>query len=219
MRKQKNIVWMSAVIMACMATVFLVPQIVTAGSLEPPASALDGSGNPVATTMTPPSWSQKLPVSERFKIIEGESIYSDAVLDKQTGLVWQKDAGAGGAAKWYDAVTSCYKVRTGSLLGWRLPTIEELTSLLSPQNSSPYLDVLPDGHPFVNVGATYWSISTDPGGATCATEAYVLNIGSVPLISDLDKNESIGIWCVLGGNGHDARAYSSGFNLPNYYCP
>ncbi len=56
------------------------------GSLEPPASAVDGSGAPVATTQAQPSWDQDLPASERFVLVMGGA----AVLDKNTGLVWEQ---------------------------------------------------------------------------------------------------------------------------------
>ncbi len=41
------------------------------GSLEPPGSAVDGTGDPVATTQTQPSWDQDLPVAERFVLVLG----------------------------------------------------------------------------------------------------------------------------------------------------
>ncbi len=56
------------------------------GNLEPPGTAVNGSGEPAATTQTQPAWDQDLPANERFKLVLG----GEAVLDKETGLVWEQ---------------------------------------------------------------------------------------------------------------------------------
>jgi len=62
------------------------------GSLEPPGSAVDGSGDPVPTTQTQPSWDQGLPAAERFVRVlpTAATPAGEAVLDKNTGLVWEQ---------------------------------------------------------------------------------------------------------------------------------
>ena len=80
----------------------------------------------------------------------------DLVLDKETELVWARNANlAGKYLTWEDAITYCQNLTLGNLKGWRLPTQEELSSLVDPSRSVP---ALPSGHPFINVKAIhYWS--------------------------------------------------------------
>lgn len=204
MSKQHKILLVITTVMVFLMSGYVVQAPIFAGSLEPPPGATDTSGNPVPTMKSldhiTPTWSQMLTTSERFEIIHYNSFASFYVLDKQTGLVWQ---GYSSTARWANAVESCYK-KEDPMPGWRMPTIEEIASLLvrppAPDiNTAPPPSELPDGHPFDNVQSTYWSISTNPDGD--GSSVYVLNIGSWPLVSELDKGTSgIGVMCVLGGN-------------------
>src|SRR5882672_6754171 len=90
-----------------------------------------------------PSWDQTLPSSTRFIVLA--NMNSDAVLDRETGLVWEK-APSGAARTWHDARSFCANKSTGGRKGWRLPSLPEMTSLLDPTTSNP---ALPAGHPFV----------------------------------------------------------------------
>ncbi len=121
------------------------------GSLEPPASAVDGGGNPVATTQTQPSWDQTLPVAERFVLVMGGA----AVLDKNTGLVWEQSP-LTTTHTWSSALFQCIRRGVGGQMGWRLPSIPELASLVVPGSPAGGPD-LPAGHPFSNVQSSfYW---------------------------------------------------------------
>lgn len=128
----------------------------SAGTLEPPASAVDGAGSPAPTTPAPPSWSQKLPAAERFVLV----LDNEAVLDRETGLVWEKAPDATGRS-WQDAINHCVQFKAlGGRVGWRLPRIEELASLIDLSQGMPNPRLSP-GHPFTGVqgddGLTYWS--------------------------------------------------------------
>jgi hypothetical protein len=134
----------------------LLPCLSIAGPLEPPAIAVDPSGNPVPTMKTldeiPPAWSQKLRAddgdangcnSSRFKCV----LDNEAVLDKETGLVWERSPrnyqGSWVVAKW-----QCWASNTGGREGWRLPTVSEIDSL---KEYCAITDrILPCGHPFIN---------------------------------------------------------------------
>ena len=91
-----------------------------------------------------------------------------AVLDKETGRVWEQSPDGVNIRTWVDALTHCYQKTVGGRKGWRVPTIEELTSLVEPGNPPGGPD-LPPGHPFDNVQSSdYWSATTDAhntGGA------------------------------------------------------
>ena len=138
-----------------------VPHLVMAGSLEP--------SGPAATTMMktldeiPPTWSQTLPASGRFKLV----LNNEAVLDKETGLVWQRSPDS---FVQEERFFHCYNKTIGNRKGWRIPTIEEMTSLIDPTETNP---ALPSGHPFTNVyngdyqtatrttenSSTYWCVA------------------------------------------------------------
>ena len=87
----------------------------------------------------------------------------DAILDKETCLVWQKYLGQ--AMDWASAIEHCYDVTTGGRKGWRVPTMEELSSLVDPNQEYP---ALPLGHPFSNLQTFYWSSTTNVEDTTQA---------------------------------------------------
>jgi hypothetical protein len=194
----KSTILMGSVVII-IAAALLLPVIIRAGSLEP-------SGAPAPTMKTldeiPPTWSQKLPASERFELV----LNDEAVLDKETGLVWTRDANLTDAKPWYDAIKYCiaeypdWGLNIGGRLGWRLPTIEELQSLVDRSQSNP---ALPVGHPFINVSTTksYWSSTTDVIQPTAAHTVYFPDGTSIGAPKTSFNPE---VWCVRGGQGLDA---------------
>ena len=67
-------------------------------------------------------------------------------LDKQTGLIWAKNTEIlEKGVPWEEAVKLCQNVEIGGQKGWRLPTRDELITLLDTSTSAP---ALPEGHPF-----------------------------------------------------------------------
>src|SRR4249920_1124741 len=77
-----------------------------------------------------PSWDQTLPAATRFIVLS--NFNSEAVLDRETGLVWQQNpfrAGNTWAAAMQDLDFGCIAKTTGGRSGWRLPRLEELQSL------------------------------------------------------------------------------------------
>ncbi len=121
--------------------------LVFAGSLDP-----DGSPAPTMRTLDEitPVWNKKLPASERFV----DALDGNAVLDRETGLVWEKSPDTN-KKKWTDAIASCYTKKVDGQKGWRLPSIDQLTSLVDDIQSDP---ALPAGHPFENLqDFFYWS--------------------------------------------------------------
>jgi hypothetical protein len=172
-----------------------------AGSLEPSA--------PPAPTMKsleqiPPTWDQKLPAddtgdpcdSARFKCVMGGA----AVLDKETGLVWQKIIGSS-LSNWAGAYVVCLQSTIGEREGWRLPTAEELSSLVDGTQQHP---PLPLGHPFYFVTLDwYWTATTYPNDTTYG-EVVSMDTGYV---STESKTSSHNYWCVRGGHGNDGGHY------------
>ncbi|MCH9662871.1 MAG: DUF1566 domain-containing protein [Gammaproteobacteria bacterium] len=161
------------------------------GSLEPPGSAVNGSGDPVATTQTQPSWDQDLPANERFKLVLGGA----GVLDKQTGLTWEQDPQVV-RSSWEAARGQCIGRGTGGQMGWRLPSIHELTSLVVPGDPGSFGIDLPTGHPFSNVqSGVYWSASTN---VVAPTNAWAVSLSTSTV--GFNPKTTVGfVWCVRGG--------------------
>ena len=81
----------------------------------------------------------------------------EAVLDRETGLVWQRTLDAQALSPGSSA-DRCLQATTGGRLGWRLPTLPEFASLFdgSPTATPP----LPAGHPFIGFPTVRTSLVT-----------------------------------------------------------
>lgn len=142
----------------------------------------------------PPTWSKKIiDASKRFELVLG----GDAVLDKETGLVWERSPSTT-LTNWYRAFFQVYDKEVGGRKGWRLPTVEELASLVD--TSIPGSPKLPSGHPFEKVQDVYWSSTTDVNSASNAW-GVSFNLGGA---GNSGKEVEDYVWCVRGGHGHDA---------------
>jgi len=99
------------------------------------------------------SWDKTIAGSARWTLVLG----NEAALDKETGLVWQRNTDDT-TRTYYTAESYCYGLNLGGRMGWRMPTMEELTSLVDRSQSNP---ALPTGHPFTNPRSyNYWSGTT-----------------------------------------------------------
>ena len=144
-----------------------------------------------------PSWDQKL-TTNRFVILANWN--NEAVLDRETGLVWQRSPDTTPQA-WTVAQFQCNSRWIGSRKGWRLPGVHELASLLD-QTVAPPGPRLSAGHPFLNVQSSdYWSASTV---ASFATFAWFVGFGD-GFVLNLGKSGALLVWCVRGGQGTDGQ--------------
>jgi hypothetical protein len=141
---------------------------------------------------------QKIDKPQRFEVLK--DFDNEAVLDKETQLVWQRTPG-GTVRFWGSAISSCFGTRTGGRGGWRLPTMPELTSLIDPTQQHP---PLPVGHPFdlSNLTGDVWSTNTVPGSDTANTQD-VLNDGFLGGTSKTAAQQQS--WCVRGGPGVEGQ--------------
>jgi hypothetical protein len=118
------------------------------------------------------------------------------VIDRETGLVWDLTA-QNATFPYANVQTFCLVSQTGGRMGWRLPTVEELLSLVDP---GPETGV-PAGHPFSNVHPTdsyFTSTTTTSGfGRTASLDG---GLGAFDLT---DTEFSARYWCVRGGTGHN----------------
>jgi hypothetical protein len=158
-----------------------------------------------------------MPSDTRFIVLS--NFNSEAVLDRETGVVWQRDAG-GPRVDWWTASRTCNGASIGGRKGWRLPTVQELSSVIDPGAlSAPRL---PAGHPFQNVHATinaqnqidaYWSSTAfdpppDPntGLIDSTPQAWIVsfyNFAIDGIFKFGDSRYTWYRWCVRTGQGVD----------------
>src|SRR4051794_21915081 len=112
----------------------------------------------------PPS---RLQIFLRFSILP--DFNNEAVLDQQTGLIWQRtptgtgdglDPGGSNIPRsWQRVLAVCHAaVHTGLRWGWRVPSVEELLTLVDAAANTS--GALPAGSPFQNVFGPYWTATT-----------------------------------------------------------
>lgn len=192
-KEQKKSMRVCLTLLACAVIIIMAPALVVAGNLEPTAPP-----GPTMKTLDeiPPTWNQVLDStngepdgcnSSRFEC--GDL----GVLDKETGLVWSRNANHG-SMNWEDATDYCTNVVIAwAKKGWRLPTREELASLIEDGMTNP---ALPSGHPFQNVqNEFYWSSTTNANTPGLVWGVYMSN-GLV-----ISVGTAIGhyVWPVRGG--------------------
>lgn len=132
----------------------------------------------------------------RFQVLNQFS--NAAVFDQETGLVWEQSPETN-PQNWLNAQASCNTKTVGNRQGWRLPTLQELASLVDP--SGRFGPTLP-ANPFANVRSSiYWSATSAAGNPTFAWFVNFANgqVGSVV------KTDAHFVWCVRGGQGVDAQ--------------
>jgi len=174
-----------------------VTGVVQGGPLDPP-------GSPGSTMRTLDevngAWSRNLSASGGCASQRFDCIFNDeAVLDRNTGLVWTRSVTFTSPAALLTAHATCLNATNGGVKGWRLPTVEELASLMAPGNTNP---ALPTGHPFLNaVNGVLWTqtFAAVQGVGLVRT----VDIGTGSAIGTLASDSNAMFWCVRGGSGHD----------------
>jgi hypothetical protein len=156
------------------------------------------------------SWDQTLACTTlancpRFSVLSNMS--SAAVLDRQTGLVWERSPDTGPFQWGSDqAIAHCNNLSLGNRKGWRLPTIQELGSLVDPDPANAGAPRLPPGHPFQNVGptTTYWSANPLTPETSAGFFVWTLFAFDGSLNGEISiANHAV--WCVRGGKGLDVQ--------------
>jgi hypothetical protein len=149
------------------------------------------------------SWSNKIGGANRFNVLA--DFNNEAVLDRETGLVWERTPVAN-TITLDNAISSCRVKFVGGRAGWHLPSLSQLGSLVDPATSSP--PKLPSGHPFngiTNVNFFTTDININAPGSIISmkfdTVAHpvlgttIFSAGGIPGIPPARA------WCVRGGDG------------------
>jgi hypothetical protein len=137
------------------------------------------------------NWQKAHPAAARFVILP--AFNDDAVLDKETGLVWEL-APQATTVTWNQARTACTNRTVGGQKGWRLPAPAEMRSLVGPAVDAPGPNLSP-GHPFLNIQPTaYWTVVPDANQPSYAryVDAFLGNVLS------LIRIYTFPVWCVRG---------------------
>ena len=160
------------------------------GSAEAQVGAQGVSANQSGATQ---NQGKALPAAQRFVILS--AFNSEAVLDKETGLVWERSPQTA-STRWIAARRTCNEKNVGGQKGWRLPSLEELTSLVDPSVAPPG-PTLPPGHPFLTVQSTvYWSatrVEEDARGS------WAVHFGLGGGATFINWAHSVQSWCVRDG--------------------
>ncbi len=176
-----------------LTVVTLAVAVAALAAVAPDAEA--GSGK----TKSSAGWSQRIDSAKRFTVLS--AFGGQAVLDGETGLVWQQ-APSATSFTWSSAQFHCNSEETGGRRGWRLPALQELASLVDATDLSPDLD-LPPGHPFDNVQtAQYWSSTAS---ADFANGAWYVDFSDDGEVGEDAKTTSLRTWCVRTGAGSDLQ--------------
>jgi len=143
------------------------------------------------------TWDKQFSGPVRYKVLS--AFGNAAVFDKETGLVWEQSPSTV-TFNPSEAHAHCNTALVGNRFGWRLPTIQELASLIDPTQANPALN---SGHPFSNVNGTtddcYWSATS---GAL--EPPWSVNFGNNGLVTFGGCASGDGknlVWCVRGGQG------------------
>ncbi len=143
------------------------------------------------------TWDKQINGPGRFMVLS--QFGGAAVLDKETGRVWEQSPSTSYFI-WFNALFHCYQLEVGGRKGWRLPTIEELASLVDTSQPAP---TLPAGHPFSNVQSSfYWSATTSASNTSLAW-GVGFSTGGLDNVDKSDDVFAFFVWCVRGGQGID----------------
>jgi hypothetical protein len=120
----------------------------------------------------------------------------DAVLDKETGLVWERRPNNNGStAQWHGALSWANGYERCRRYGWRLPTLEELLSL----GFDGVAEALPPDHPFIDVSLDYYWTSTTY--VQDSSQALAVEFNGYPGFIPSFKTLPYNVWSVRGGSG------------------
>ena len=125
-------------------------------------------------------------------------INNDLVLDQETRLVWERSP-SNEKKDWDVAIIYSYTTVHANHKGWRLPTFEELLSLVDPTQTNP---TLPVQHPFLNVQTDYFYWSSTLGMTSLPTYVWGYCFGNADT-SNVLRTARCYTWLVRGGYGHD----------------
>ncbi|MET0515427.1 MAG: DUF1566 domain-containing protein [Nitrospiraceae bacterium] len=124
--------------------------------------------------------------SQRFTLV----LEDQAVADTKTGLTWEQEPDRIHDV-WDASIARCATKTIGGRKGWRAPSVDELKTLIDPDQRDP---ALPPGHPFSNIKSEiYWTATPHPNDDIVA---WQVSFFSGEPVTD-QKSGMRRMWCVL----------------------
>lgn len=134
-------------------------------------------------------WDTNNPSASRFVVLA--AFNNAAVLDKNTGLVWEQAPDGTDARTWAVATSYCANKTVGGTVGWRLPSVIELKSIQDPTLPAPYVPATV----FTGVPSRFhWSASASVDSPGLA---WIVGF-SDGIVGRDGKAGSQFVWCVRG---------------------
>jgi hypothetical protein len=138
-----------------------------------------------------PAWDHVIAGAARFEVLR--DFGNDAVLDHETGLVWERAPNTSATYQYYGATWYCLNLSLGGRKGWRVPSIFELSTLLDTTVPSPFL---PAGHPFRNVSKPLWFWSSTRETYNVPSFFWGLNTWDGNVAEYYPATAGMHAWCV-----------------------
>jgi hypothetical protein len=133
---------------------------------------------------------------------------NQVVLDRQTGLMWTRDASLSDfSLTWNEALQFVKELNRSQFSGygdWKLPNRRELFSLMSHETINPSL---PPAHPFVQVFTGYYWTSTSC--ARLPSQAWYVHLGGARVFKGR-KQDSYMVWPVRIAEQVDTAVFQTG---------
>jgi hypothetical protein len=123
----------------------------------------------------------------------------DAVVDRVTGLMWQRNLD-GKSYRWSEAAAYCGCLGLGGVDDWRLPTRIELVSIVDFTQANPAIDK--NAFPSTP-GDYFWTSSAVAGGSPTAWYVYFFDGNT----HNMDVTKANRVRCVRGGSTSPATRY------------
>lgn len=146
------------------------------------------------------NWGGRVPlVNVRFTRAFGVGAGQAAYVDNETGLIWaqpEQESFTGTQARFV-----CQDKKIFNKMGFRLPTRDELQTLVDPSNSLPSL---PDGHPFdLPNTLKFWTYTREVVLSNNATFTFIVDFfdGTASTVPQGGLQQTLGVWCVRGPGG------------------
>jgi hypothetical protein len=137
--------------------------------------------------------SSKPPGNTTSRFIVLSEFNDQAVQDTATGLVWMRSPHPAYGAD--SAIGKCASLAVGDTrLGWRLPELHEIGTLLDLSAAQPYF--LPAGHPFQNLTTLYWTQTRDASGGLVQMWMDGYGGEGYTVRARFGASGNAGAWCV-----------------------
>jgi hypothetical protein len=123
-------------------------------------------------------------ISKRFELVTDE-----AILDKETGLLWERRP-SGNGLPWESARAACAEKIIAAQKKWRLPSLSELRSLVDDSQANP---ALPAQHPFEGVlNFGFWTKSEYSANVD---QAWMISLGDATESPQTKDRRGLA-WCI-----------------------